>query len=224
MDYIQNKNTSFSANIRLHITSFIWTVIGYAFFSNLQGSEVLHKFTLDYINLFLNKFNYLDLGYALSISLIIITYFLITQVIYCLFNLTQYKSKSIWVRYFTEYGLSIWTSIWISWFAIALFSPYLEFTRETYNFYHVMLWVYTMLIILISMVSLVSLHSLFNTVWFSIPSFLKKKEKTETHSYNMDEYNPEEYNEIPDETNFVNQEPQLMDDNTNPTLNATYGV
>jgi len=40
----------------------------------------------------------------------------------------------------------------------------------------------------------------------------------------MDEYNPEEYNEIPDETNFVNQEPQLMDDNTNPTLNATYGV
>lgn len=190
MTYI--KNSSLSTNLKSHIVCFISTVIGYSLFSTLEGDKWLHDLILRYIKFFLDNVNYLELGYALSISLVIITYFLLTQLIYVLFNMTSHKIKSETGRNIVEYILNITTAVWISWFAIAVFSPYLEFTRDTYNFYNIMLWVKVLIIVLITLITLIWVHALFNTVWIKLNIFSKKWKQAESFS----EYdNPTEENQ-----------------------------
>lgn len=66
--------------------------------------------------------------------------------------------------------------MWIgySWFAIAIFSPYLEFARETYNYYHLMLGIQIMILGCIGIIAVILIQFFFNSFRSPIPSVVMK--------------------------------------------------
>ncbi len=196
---------SFSKSMRTSLTTFHSGFIGYALFSNLDGIKSLHSHTLDYVNFFLDKVNFLNLWYALSLAVIVISYFLVAFTLYAIFDATFNKTKNMKIRNMLEtiFNIIIW--IWFSGFWIAIFSPHLEYTRELYNYYHVMLWIEIMLIALSLLVVTIIGQFVFNTYKPPIALFDKfksSKKSTAVANTDYEEFSDEWYNESVVNSNY----------------------
>lgn len=208
---------SFSKSLTTSIPTYLSWVIGYSLFSSLEGSEWLHTFTLNYVNFFLDKLNYFNVWYALALSVIILGFFLVSYLLYTLFDFGHDDTKNFSVRNINE--LSFNTLIWVgfSGFWIAMFSPYLEFARETYNYYNIMLGLKIMIISIFILVAVIISQYLFNSYKSPIPLLISKLKRDKQDSYNpWDDYTPTVFNteEVFDES--------IPDDIYNPPLQENY--
>jgi hypothetical protein len=187
---------SLTKSLITSITTFHSWFISYALFSNLDWYKNLHALTLKYVDFFLKKINYFNLWYALSLVFILLVYFLLVFSLYSIFDTSFNKTKSQNLRNLIENVFNVIIWIGFSWFWIAIFSPYLTFTRDLYNYYELMLGIEIMLISLIMLTVLIVIQYGLNTY---IPSlwlfnFLKKnkKSKVREEEYVENEY-PEDY-------------------------------
>lgn len=194
--------------------NFVAASFWYFLFSALDGNLALHSHIVTYMTFFETNMNILNLWLTFGLSLIALSCFILSIGVQSLFNLWKSYTKYVRLRNFEQFVFSCLVWLAFAGFAIAIFSPYVEYTRNTYNYYHILLWVEIMGVALLWMCIVNAHHYLFNSELSPLPGFIQslkdqifKDRVREQKTYNRVSWSRPSYNR--EQTSFHSIEDEL---------------